>query len=255
MGLGPIPVRACWLFDGNGRGDEGREEGNQTYQEDGAVPSCDPGWFSTACVRGIETRPEHPPDEASGKDPVTKSSDHDAVAPMREEPGRSLLKAHGVSVKRRALRYGRTATSAADPGVWSATMTAMPPELDRAGRSPLHYAALQGDAELVAALIADGADVHLADSNGFTPLHFAAQAQRDAVARVLLAAGAPVDAQDQYGKTPLSVALFHVRDGDGAVVRVLLSAGADPEVENHYGVSPRRLAETVANYDLMRFFR
>lgn len=75
------------------------------------------------------------------------------------------------------------------------------------------------------------------------------------MARVLLAAGAPVDAQDQYGKTPLSVALFHVRDGDGAVVRVLLSAGADPEVENHYGVSPRRLAETVANYDLMRFFR
>lgn len=145
--------------------------------------------------------------------------------------------------------------SAADPGVWSATMTAMPPELDRAGRSPLHYAALHGDAELVAALIADGADVHLADSNGFTPLHFAAQAQRDAVARVLLAAGAPVDAQDQYGKTPLSVALFHLRDGDGAVVRVLLSAGADPEVENHYGVSPRRLAETVANYDLMRFFR
>jgi hypothetical protein len=37
------------------------------------------------------------------------------VAPMREEPGRSLLKAHGVSVKRRALRYGMTATSAACP--------------------------------------------------------------------------------------------------------------------------------------------
>ncbi len=104
-------------------------------------------------------------------------------------------------------------------------------------------------------LLDEGADVNLADSAGFTPLHFAAQAQQETVAQVLLSAGALVDARDRYGKTPLSVALFNVRDGDGAVVRVLLAAGADPEAQNNFGVSPRGLAETVANYDLMKFFR
>lgn len=97
--------------------------------------------------------------------------------------------------------------------------------------------------------------MHLADSAGFTALHFAAQQQQDEVARILLEAGAIVDAQDRYGKTPLGVALFNVRDGEGQVVRTLLGAGADPDLENNYGVSPRRLAETVANYDLKRFFQ
>ena len=109
--------------------------------------------------------------------------------------------------------------------------------------------------ERVMVLIAEGADVNLADRAGFTPLHFAAQAQQETVAQVLLSAGALVDARDSYGKTPLSVALFNVRDGDGAVVRVLLAAGADPEAQNNFGVSPRGLAETVANYDLMKFLR
>ena len=51
------------------------------------------------------------------------------------------------------------------------------------------------------------------------------------------------------------VALFNVRDGAGEVVRALVAAGADPDAENNYGASPRSLASTVANYDLMRFFR
>ncbi len=129
--------------------------------------------------------------------------------------------------------------------------------LDRAGRSLLHYAALEGDLDEVARLIAGGYDVGLPDRAAYTPLHFAAQGQHAEVARALLAAGAPVDPQDRFGKTPLTVALFNVPDdeSEGAVVHVLLAAGADPDLENNRGISPRGLAETVDNFDLMRFFR
>lgn len=48
-------------------------------------------------------------------------------------------------------------------------------EIDRDGRSPLHYAALEDDRVLVQELVAAGADVDLADLTGMTPLHFAAQ--------------------------------------------------------------------------------
>jgi uncharacterized protein len=135
----------------------------------------------------------------------------------------------------------------------SVRMVAVSGNLDRVGRSALHYAALEGDVSRVVELVAGGVDVDLADSAGFTGLHFAAQAQQEMVAEILLHSGASVDARDGHGRTPLWIALFNVRDGDGAVAKTLLAAGADPDVENNHGVSPRKLAETVANYDLKRF--
>ena len=131
----------------------------------------------------------------------------------------------------------------------------MPGNLDRAGRSPLHYAALEGDVDAAAALIGQGLDAGLPDLARFTPLHFAAQGQHPRLAQLLLSAGAPVGPLDRFGKTPLFVALLNARDGDGEVVRVLLAAGANPDLENYSGISPRSLAEGVTNFDLMRFFR
>lgn len=127
-------------------------------------------------------------------------------------------------------------------------------ELDRAGRSELHYVALAGDVDRARALLKAGADVALPDRNGYTPLHFAAEGLHADMAGLLLDAGGDVDARDRFGKTPLSVAIFNVQDRDGEVVRVLLEAGADPDAENDHGVSPRTLATKVANYDLKRFF-
>jgi ankyrin repeat protein len=130
----------------------------------------------------------------------------------------------------------------------------MEEELDRAGRSALHYAALDGDVDRVIELIAQGADVNAVDqAGGHTALHFAAQGQHTETARALLSAGAEVDARDRFGKTPLSMALFNVRDRDGEVIRVLLASGADPNLKNNNGISPRGLVETVDNYDLKRF--
>ena len=132
----------------------------------------------------------------------------------------------------------------------------MTPKFDRARRSALFYAAIEGRAGDVAAYLRDhGDEVNSADGEGFSPLHFAAQHQHADVAAVLIEAGADLNARNRFGNTPLWGALFNVRDGDGKVVRALLAAGADPDAENNYGASPRSLASKVANYDLMRFFR
>jgi len=106
----------------------------------------------------------------------------------------------------------------------------------------------------VLAALRDGAEVNLADKAGFTPLHFAAQQQHADAARVLIQAGADVHARNMFGNTPLGVALVNAGNSGGEVVHVLLEAGSDPRADNNYGVSPLDLAAKVANYDLMRFF-
>ena len=62
------------------------------------------------------------------------------------------------------------------------------PGVDELGRTPLHYAAADGDAARVQELLTSGADPNAQDDNGWTPLHFAAQGKSAAITRVLLGA-------------------------------------------------------------------
>ncbi|MHA5054476.1 ankyrin repeat domain-containing protein [Streptomyces sp. SD15] len=120
---------------------------------------------------------------------------------------------------------------------------------DWMGRTLVHYGALHGDVAGLRAALADGSDPGLADKAGMTPLHFAAQSQAAPAAEILLAAGAPVDVGDSNGNTALFNAVFNYR-GDPATLQVLLEAGADPEQQNAKGVSPRGLADLIGNYDV-----
>ena len=74
--------------------------------------------------------------------------------------------------------------------------------LDRVGRSGIHYAAAEGRLVDVAQALHAGANSGQPDANGWTPLHLAAQGQHADVAEALIRAGAPIDAADAYGKTP-----------------------------------------------------
>ena len=124
-------------------------------------------------------------------------------------------------------------------------------ELDRAGRSPLHYAAVDGDAELARKLLSVGQDVNLADKQGFTPLHFAAQAQSPATVALLLDNGAHIDAQNAFGASPLLIALLWFHDRPDTV-RVLRDRGADLNLKNNAGISPEEHARRVTNFDLVK---
>ena len=125
--------------------------------------------------------------------------------------------------------------------------------VDRAGRTPLHYAAADGAVAEVARLLATGADPNARDDNGWTPLHFASQENSAEIVRALIAAGAKLDARDSYGNTALCTAVFASR-GDGAVIALLRAAGADPHAANDSGVTPLTLARNISNFDVAQFF-
>jgi ankyrin repeat protein len=125
--------------------------------------------------------------------------------------------------------------------------------VDDEGRTALHHAAMDGHAETVARLLADGADPSVPDDDGWTPLHAAAAAHHADVCVALLAAGATVDPVDGFGNTPLWRATFESR-GRGEVITLLRRQGADPTRANASGVSPLKLAHTIANYDVRQYF-
>ena len=126
-------------------------------------------------------------------------------------------------------------------------------DVDRGGRTALHYAALEGDLELVTQLIAEGVAVGRPDKNGWTPLHFAAQGWHLDVALKLIDEGAEVDAVDSFGNSPLMRATYDSR-GRGELITMLLERGASPDLSSNSGISPRQLAEMIGNYEVARWF-
>jgi ankyrin repeat protein len=126
--------------------------------------------------------------------------------------------------------------------------------LDESKRSPLFYAVLHGELELVTELINHGANPNIRDVNGETPLHFAAREYRPQEVKVLLAHAAIVDLQDEHGNTPLWRAVFDSRNR-GEVISLLLAAGADKTLKNRHGVSPEELAKTIANHNAAQFLK
>lgn len=85
--------------------------------------------------------------------------------------------------------------------------------------TPLHVAALKGNARAVATLLDAGADINASStSSGLTPLHMACYKGHYAVAKLLIARGALTDAVDKHELTPIA----YVAENDPAHIRELL---------------------------------
>jgi ankyrin repeat protein len=97
---------------------------------------------------------------------------------------------------------------------------------------PLHCAAFNGRADVVALLIQKGASVN-AKAFGASPLHWAIGANKVETARLLITAGADVDSL-AGGWTPLHRAAGW---GNPDMVRLLLGAGARPDVLDNNGAT------------------
>ena len=94
--------------------------------------------------------------------------------------------------------------------------------------APVADAAMRNDSEGVYSLLEQGEDVNAAQGDGMTALHWAAENGDIEIVEVLLSAGASLNSTTRLGSyTPLHLASKMGRD---TVIRALLGAGQDPNV-------------------------
>ncbi|XP_020290493.1 ankyrin-1-like isoform X2 [Pseudomyrmex gracilis] len=94
--------------------------------------------------------------------------------------------------------------------------------------TPLHFAVISGDIEIVKMLLDRHADVNATNWYGTTPLHYAIQHEKMEIAELLFNHGANVNAGTNEGDTPLGLA---VKRGHVDAVKMLINRGANVDVE------------------------
>jgi uncharacterized protein len=75
-------------------------------------------------------------------------------------------------------------------------------QLDWAGDSPLHIAAVHGDTEAIRVLVENGAELNARGENGLTPFHAAFMSKQAEAIKMLSELGADPNAIDAFGKKP-----------------------------------------------------
>ncbi|KAH0519059.1 Ankyrin repeat domain-containing protein 27 [Microtus ochrogaster] len=146
---------------------------------------------------------------------------------------------------------------------------------DDRGQTPLHVAALCGQASLIDFLVSKGAIVNATDYHGSTPLHLACQKGFQSVTLLLLHYKASTEVQDNNGNTPLHLACtyghedcvkalvyydvqacrmdignekgdtaLHIaaRWGYQSIIETLLQNGAPTEIQNRLKETPLKCA-------------
>ncbi|EXF78816.1 hypothetical protein CFIO01_01655 [Colletotrichum fioriniae PJ7] len=109
--------------------------------------------------------------------------------------------------------------------------------LDDNGQSPLSYAAMRGDLDLVKLLSDRGALVDFPTEEGLTPLSTACRYGQYAAADFLIQRNASVYVQDTNGRTPLSWAC-EVKAASAGLIELLLDHGAEIESHDKHGRTP-----------------
>lgn len=107
-----------------------------------------------------------------------------------------------------------------------------PNQTDDSSRTGLHYAAINGNLEIIAILVKANAKLNVPDGLGNTPLHLAADRGQTEAAKLLLEVGAEVDPQNKDGMTPLMIAGAR---GNLDLVRALLAKGASTSKTDYTG--------------------
>ena len=117
------------------------------------------------------------------------------------------------------------------------------------GMSPLHLAAVVGDADLLKYVAECGADLNVKDKDGFAAIHLGALHGQAEVVRALLRRGAAVDPENQRGQIPLHYAAVLARS---TCSLVLLHDGASVNHRDHFGMTPLHKAAGWGPSDMVR---
>ena len=115
--------------------------------------------------------------------------------------------------------------------------------------SPLMLASLRGQESLVVQLVSRGAAVNKA---GWTPLHYAATGGHVRVTAFLIGAHADVNAESPNGTTPLMMAAMY---GNAETVKLLLESGAEAYPRNDQGLTAEDFAARAGRVDALNLIR
>ena len=117
--------------------------------------------------------------------------------------------------------------------------------------APLHDAAREGNAVLVAQLLDNGATINEPDDSGEPALLIASLSGRPEVVALLLNRGTDIEIRNKGGLTALHAAAY---SGKLDVVELLVSRGADVnDVNNFYHMSPLHAAAEEGHADVVGF--
>ncbi len=130
------------------------------------------------------------------------------------------------------------------------------------GVTPVFSAVMLGKVELAERLLALGANPNAAKKGGEAPLHRASMMGYAALARALIGVGANVDAAGEWGRTPL-LGIAHefgrfmakVPGGQVACARLLIEAGADLNLRDAEGRTALRVAAESGHVELVVILR
>ena len=123
---------------------------------------------------------------------------------------------------------------------------------DAQGYTPLHHAAVRGDADIVSLLLSKGAIAGAPDPHGNTALMLAAERGNGARVARLLQLPADLNQKNAYGETVLFKA---VKSGHAATVRLVLDAGASPNLRTLTRDTALKLAQRLKNPDILNQFK
>lgn len=117
------------------------------------------------------------------------------------------------------------------------------------GRTPLMEAIVQFRYDMVDYLLAEGADVNIADNHKTTPLHVCASYGNLTCLKTMLARGANQNAQDERGRTSL---YFAITGNHKEVVFYLIENGCNINIYDSNFGSPLQKALTMSNLDIVQ---
>ena len=119
------------------------------------------------------------------------------------------------------------------------------------GSTPLHVAAEYNESEVVALLLDRGANIESHTKRGVTPLHLAAAHNKPEVVALFLDRGANIEARPESGRTPLH---FAARYNKPEVVELLLDRGANIAARNEKGTTPLHFAARYNKPEVVALF-